>query len=950
MGGDQVFSSLLGIFKSDQIFHFFILVRSPSSCLFIPSLATPPVLQESPLSSPSKLGLGPPPVPPPQHPSSAAAQAAAAATPSPQKAPPPVPIKTKPSTSSASQALPTPLQPDHPPVSTTASAMASGGPKLFKPTPKHSSSGAAAAGTSHVDSRRVSGSGSASVNPFRDGAAEASLPPTPAPPASNSYVLAHAHAPLPTPAPTLSYATPIDVLLGFDPAPNPFKQSKPRIVRPTPVVATANSPVPNPFRNTGSSNKNGGPESTRSVGSHVSAEAGGGGPFASPPLPPRPLALEKLPPPLPPRLPVSPLIQASLNARSEVQRAKKALPPKTFSVIQSNTGKPQEKAAPRLLTGQAADETVLAQLEGVAAGAGGNELAGIGAQSHTSGGQVSQGLPKPESTRRRHGHSNSRGTNQYDPRRSVSDIPSNLLRRESGDSDVVPPPPQRSPTSKRSNGFPQTVAPKASYNYPEGARGNPVTARAVSHMSTQSLGRMGAGNIKSGLPSWLEEQEELQRSALVDGPEDDNGELDSLVDNTDAQTLSSQAQSAASIERNNPFFPPHKRDVERGFGAGPPESAIPGYIKDRPLGRSKTLHGKPPPPNLPSRRRLDSSPAYGATSGHAFSSQAPGLSPMPPTPGGGNGGAPPTASATGFASALAGNSGGKYTGIRPDRDGSSNSGLRLIPPQQKAITDLVAHAEKDEPQFRPATTRPVTKRTNSYSSSTSGAGPISPVEDSLWSTITRTGTAPGWAGKRHSINGTDHFGSIRDRFAETFKIGESESNPVKPKGQRPIDLIGQDAVSIAERHRWLASAAERARGVKPLNEARMGLMQDSEAFDDDGTSPVQDEFSPTKSYDAPAPDSDFQQNSNSNSHSTSTRNPPPPIPSRNSTSPVLQRRASLPAGKKNHPPVPPARRQLSSGARAGLPSFDSDAEIEEEDEEDENEKNRRRNAGWSQLS
>lgn len=776
-----------------------------------------------------------------------------------------------------------------------------------------------------MDGRRVSGSGSASANPFRDGAAENS-PATPAP-NSNPYVLAHAHAPLPTPAPTLSYATPIDVLLGFDPAPNPFKQSKPRIVRPTPVVASASSPVPNPFRNTGASSiRNGRAGSMRSAGSPVSlhsVDAGGAGPFASPPLPPRPLALEKLPPPLPPRQPISPLIQAGLNARSEVRRAKKALPPKTFSVIQSNTGKPQEKAAPRLLTGQTADETVLAQLEGVAAG--GSELAGVGGQSHTSGGHQLQGPPKHPETRRRHGHSNSRGTNQFDPRRSVSDIPTHLLRGNSVDMDAPPlPPPQRSPTKKFS-GLPQTVAPKPSYNYPEGARGLPVSNRAVSHMSTQSLGRAGAGGIKSGLPSWLEEQEELQRSSLVDGPEEGDGESESVLDNTDAQTLSSQAQSAASIERNHPFFM-NKRDVERGFVPVPPDASI---LKDRPLGRSKTLHGKQAP-LVPSRRRLDSSPAYGATSGHAFSSQAPALSPLPPTPGN-IGAAAPTAGATQFASALA----GKYAGIKPDKDGSSSSGLRLVPPQQRAITDLVSHLEKEDGTPRAATARPdrpVSKRTYSFSSSTSG--PISPVDEVLGSSIARTGTAPGWAGKRNTLNG-DHFGSIRDRFTETFRIGENEPNPIKKKGERPIDLIGQDAVGLVERHRWLASAAERARG-KPLNEARQGLMQDSEAFNrpnDDGTSQ-------NEAYDAPTPDSDFQQ-------ARHYHNQPPPVPTRNSPS-MLMRRASAPIGKKSHPPLPPARRQMSTGPPkvGALPAFDSD--VEEEDE-DENERSRQRE-GWSQLS
>lgn len=131
------------------------------------------------------------------------------------------------------------------------------------------------------------------------------------------------------PAPsTVSSANtlPLDVLIGYNPAPNPFKQSKPRLVRPTPVVAGSRRPVSHTFGDTSDVR-----DRERELGmltpgpawgledSHSNAMFKQG---------------DRLGVAMPSRAPISPLIQAGLDAASQVQRAKQALPPKTYTTIQ----------------------------------------------------------------------------------------------------------------------------------------------------------------------------------------------------------------------------------------------------------------------------------------------------------------------------------------------------------------------------------------------------------------------------------------------------------------------------------------------------------------------------------------------------------------------------------------------------------------------------------------
>ncbi|WFD35014.1 hypothetical protein MCUN1_001860 [Malassezia cuniculi] len=127
-------------------------------------------------------------------------------------------------------------------------------------------------------------------------------------------------------------------------------ESNPRLVRPTPVVAR---PSRNILR---------GLADDAQLHLHAIEV-----PSAPPPVveemdllrathdqsPVRPTLLDRPSAPLPPQQ-VSPLIQASLNARSEVKKAsRQALRPKTFTVLSSSSGQ-FDRAKARLLTGQEA--------------------------------------------------------------------------------------------------------------------------------------------------------------------------------------------------------------------------------------------------------------------------------------------------------------------------------------------------------------------------------------------------------------------------------------------------------------------------------------------------------------------------------------------------------------------------------------------------------------------
>ncbi|KDN42988.1 hypothetical protein K437DRAFT_155396 [Tilletiaria anomala UBC 951] len=440
-----------------------------------------------------------------------------------------------------------------------------------------------------------------SSNPFRDQAPQA----VPARPPyvvlqAHPYVLHHAAPALPTPAPPQPPKPgqlPIDALLGFNPAPNPFKQSKPRIVRPTPVVASAAAPVPNPFRTPVPRDRGDSGASSRSPSASVldgpSAAAAGGSQWGGDIQPRLSTVLDRLPPPLPPRAPISPLIQAGLNAASEVQRAKQALPPKTYTTIQRSStvaAKPSKasrrEAAPRLLTGQVAPPEVIAPLA-LAAQQQFEQLYGLGSVSASQAG--GSGHIKRKSL--------GGGSSTHGQRRSVSEAATTLVRRTS-EEDEVKSIKSRTGHVRTSSSVTNRTATRSPDVY------EPPTGRRLSKLNNDVDGadtqatRASKGNI----PSWLQEQDEIQRSCARDNqpspiPEDIPLELDSPSDE-----MSENAMSAASIERpSNPF------NQRNEHTAAPPPASLNDH---RPLGRSKTLNNKNPPP-APPRRRLESFPSSG---------------------------------------------------------------------------------------------------------------------------------------------------------------------------------------------------------------------------------------------------------------------------------------------------------------------------------------------------
>lgn len=574
-------------------------------------------------------------------------------------------------------------------------------------------------------------------------------------------------------------------ILGFDPAPNPFKQSKPKLVRPTPIVADASTsvlgapsiPAEDPFRSGHSaagSSVNHSPISGRSV---IDEPLG-------PPLPPRPTeglgADLRPPPPLPPRH-ISPLIQAGLNARREVKSRKEALPPKTFTVLQSTNDKHPLRETPRLLTGQAAPPP-----------------------------PTSYAAPKKKSLP------------GSEPRRSIVDLAgmsaTSAIGKEQGTkAPVVIPSGEHTSPKNRVGPLPPTIAPKPSY----------------------------VGKGKEGIPAWLREQEHLQRSSLLDhhnssvaAPSDrvsssSNTRLRSKKRTTSAahriefldnesdeedesggeETMSEQAKSAASIDRNNPFFQ-HSRDANRRgvdlketlsklavenavakaerdskFKANSDNSTAHGASDHRPLGRSKTMRDGSRngtmglgPPLVPPRRKMDNTPAT------LDSGTYPGF--------------------------------GKSARV----EGPTVGGLRQTPISKKADVGLPANVlaerermerEKLEKMISDSSSRstpipPPPRRTTSFSSQvslsdSSATTPLSPKD----------GTPPS------SINATSKSGpGIRERVNE---------------------LLKGDLTTLSERHDWLARAAERAKGG-PLNDARVGLMDDRGNDGNDDAPEVDDDY------------------------------------------------------------------------------------------------------------
>ncbi|PWN49445.1 hypothetical protein IE53DRAFT_143207 [Violaceomyces palustris] len=597
---------------------------------------------------------------------------------------------------------------------------------------------------------------SASANPFRD--------PT-------ASVAATTSVPIATSSASSSVG---QGLLGFDPAPNPFKQSKPRIVKPTPVRAS--SPASNPFRHGTPSMHNALPpriqvdgDASSSSSSQRSKRDRGAN---SPPLPPRP---SLNPPPLPPR--ISPLIQASLNARSEVRKAQQALPPKTFTVLQSSSSRHGHSSSidqPRLLTGQAAPLDILPP-----------------PPQHYAKRRTVSGS-KPEALSSAVG----------DSRRSVSDAQvvhrNNSLSGSDLEKDVGAAERSANGVLKRAEGSEvaessvsqarvPTVVPKPSYAYQNSDGGS---------RSTKG---------KATLPSWLREQEELQREALALGesppapppigstPHGSRGsqqpktvlaELDEQVDR-----MSDEARAAATIERNNPFFPPHARDQERAGGdlasssfdiarqrmetdasASESNQVAPGNTS-RPLGRSKTIGSRAMPP--PPRRRLDSFPQGWGTTLES----------------------------------------GTYAGFKPNKEQAKGGGLRLIPPsKQKMQQSFVAERRDSSSSALSKDNASAVSETHS----SSGNGALSPTTPSHNVAVHPSLEVT----KKQASNASSVGSGFRDRVSDMLRLQEGP-----PKGQRPVDLLGKDIAALVDKHDWLARAAATAKG-RPLRGERAGLMAD----------------------------------------------------------------------------------------------------------------------------
>ncbi|KAK0551731.1 hypothetical protein OC846_001935 [Tilletia horrida] len=797
--------------------------------------------------------------------------------------------------------------------------------------------------------------------------------------------------PTPAPAPVQSG---VDALLGFDPAPNPFKQAagsaqlkqpqqfqiapappprpqQPRIVKPTPVVASA-AGASNPFRSASMSIPRSAPmygvsvsgQSDRSNGSGAQATQAGQGPFANPgdysysavaavaaaaqaaaanrpaeqaepPLPPRSsfgggeaAALGQLiqtaaPPPLPAR--VHPLIQAGLYASSEVRKRKEALPPKTFSVIQSSRAAPS-KGQPRLLTGEAAPKDVVEMLPPP------QHLAS--AKKRAAAAAAAGGTTTPFSQR---------GT---ESRRSVSDVQAFLRRHSEQDADGNPlaisdlgrtrsrgatsgigPSDDGVPTAVAGAHGAATVVPGSTSGAKTTLLGNPATyapKASYAHVS----------KTKASLPAWLREQEELQRSALLsDDPErpptnprspfsaahthhvrsqstshhtpsSSNGHgrrsfhatggsaanrnsmisaLDSAVledgededvdeeeeDFVDAPTakldsvaiggdeISEKARSAAtSIER------PHNPFSERALGKGHPSTTLvtePGGANlARPLGRSKTLHGKgpPPPPPAPPRRRLDSSPATAI--------EPPDFAPS------------------------------SRTALPPPPQRSPTADLKRA--GSTRVSSAASHGRYPTDE---GSVRVNAKRTNSMSWRRSGDQ--SPTEGD--------GSARGGLGSNAGTTGSQRAGvgaNIKEKVSDLFRQTMGADGPLSrdysgsngngetggggfgsfltkpsPKGERPLDLLQQDIAAVVERHSWLSRAAEKAKG-RPITEGRRGLM--SERDDDDEVDEDRRHHHPSKFSDGPQPDRDASFDDDDVAPDTTEEHrPPPPVPRRSGT-------------------------------------------------------------------
>lgn len=619
---------------------------------------------------------------------------------------------------------------------------------------------------------------SSSANPFRDGAASTSGYAS----GSGYAVAVGATSTLPS-----QIATPQGALLGFDPAPNPFKQSKPRIVKPTPVRAS--SPASNPFRNgtpamaahsqfpkvvfDPADDASSQASSSRSRQQHQHDRLAA----SSPPLPPRPG--DRNPPPLPPRH-ISPLIQAGLNARSEVRRAKESLPPKTFTVLQSSAAKhgaPTTK--PRLLNGQTAPPEV-APVSGHA-----KKRSVSGAKSLLGGRVGSDGAP----------------LQRRDSQQSASDL-------GRGDTDLGTAPRRSSSQLQRGLGLGgESEVGAGSSMVSHAQRTVPTVAPKAIYAKKPSTG--DEGKLKATLPSWLKEQEELQREALAAGSEPpppppiqpteggvrgraSRTVVDELTDSAEAMS-DEAAANAARIERNNPFFPPRRDDAADDAGD---DSQVSSNLR-----RSKTAGARPPPP----RRRLDDDEGGSAVSsnaqwGHALES-------------------------------------GTYAGFKPNKEPKNSGGLRLVPPSKQRMLGI-DEGEAEGEGIRPARAAGHDDAHASAvaNSDSSANGPMSPT--------TPSGNPPGLMRRQGSLGST-----IREKVSDILRLQDQP-----PKGQRQVDLLTQDIASLVGRNEWLArkrdSFVRSQQGRERERERLIGQDLDHDDVDDggDGAQPDSDPFAGARAH------------------------------------------------------------------------------------------------------
>ncbi|CAO1631154.1 unnamed protein product [Parajaminaea phylloscopi] len=639
-------------------------------------------------------------------------------------------------------------------------------------------------------------------------------------------------------------------LQGFDPAPNPFKQAKPKLVKPTPIVAT--SETPNPVSTAAEPNR--ATTVTRSMKSIDDV--------LSPPLPPRPsAAADKAPPPLPPRAHISPLIQAGLQASLQVRKQKHALPPKTFTVLHSSSSR-LKASEPRLLTGESAPPVPIDEAQPSAAYMSKRRVSGQESRKSASetvvGGVASMKRNNSEES--------------AEPQRAVSGSGTILAA----------PKPSRPGASRRLHH--QREERRTSGSHASLQSGSQQPGRVAAPKAQYPNGAE-SHRTKPTLPSWLREQEELQRSALLEGrplspppadtihedPEEarrtalthdlERSRLEATVldDEYDVfpSELSEQASRAASIDRpHNPFIhrssqaeaeklrvqplPRHNRNLsQQTFDAGSAKG----------LGRSKTLHNKDvvhsTSPSI-ARKRLESLPATLDS--------------------------------------------GTYAGFRHPASG----GLRLVPPSAKA--DVGVGSVK----------RPVARRNSSALSigSSSGAAPLSPHgdEDSGETSLNSTNqtSVQGMtsqlerklSGKADSASGgrTGAVQALKGRVSDFLKLQDAP-----PKGQRPVDDLKKEAMRLAERKGWIRRSGVEGEGLLDVDE------EDGHVDYDDGR---RDE----RWDDAPMPDDGYGNESSSTTTTARESTPAASIP--HSVTPTDGRNTL----GKGPPPVPPQRSATMSAA------------------------------------